>query len=850
MPVNGSFTPDANIEMKDTAYLSRTNSELQMSDSGSRSNKTRGSTCQTVCTQVFAILVFITGLGIGIVIGYFALNPNLAECTAPSVHEQRGDKMVTPVVTSATSSPRPVPTPTSPPHMPPKCSIGKMITKTDESEGKGLFELLTTEEMNQVRNFMKRQGLISSADGTPSLRDSYIYGMSLYLPHKSRALKHLDKGEESPGRFADVHVHRGNRNIPDLMEYRVGPLGESMTAQAMYIDGELPYNSRPRDGIEWDGLTEHVTRAMAILRPLLQNSFDGAYYPNGGLTFHPQAPPGLQPNERETRFVMTLQVEGTARGRDLHPLPLTGTVHNPGVDTSNWYTHSFYYLNQGPFSSAEELLSAYKNGTIKTFSFPRGHRQTIFATSFPKQNSDKRRQYASTKSPPRSYTPSGHRFVINDHNIKWMGWDFTVGASQFRGPSIFNVKFKGERIVYENSLNDVVLVYASDVSSGANTIYMDATFGVGEFQNLIPGVDCPDHAAILDATWFNSYSQSPVSAKAICVFESAGEQALWRRKDKYAAGLANHHLMVRIPMSVGNYDYTIDFMFFLDGNLKTEAMASGYLQASFWDPSNPHAGTDKTTDPFGYRLGEFTHGALHDHTFGFKVDLDILGTDNSFEVIHWKAGDILTALKTQSNIAKKPSYFLYNETRYIEWETLQKESGLKIDMARPQFWTIVNENQKNKWGAKRGYRIVPETSAAQVVPESHPVMDAVSYTKYHCMVTQHKDNEAYLTGAYDLNRLADPLVSMDRMINDEPIVNSDLVTWVSIGFLHVPTSEDVPMTVRAHSSFVLKPFNYFDSTASFDMPQYVDTKDHSITERPPTFQSCLEPTYDDCYFCK
>ncbi|XP_046552039.1 amiloride-sensitive amine oxidase [copper-containing]-like [Haliotis rubra] len=746
MPVNGSFTPDSAIEMKDTAYLSHSNPELHMSNNSLQRNERRGSTCQTLCTQVFAIIVFITGLGIGIVIGYFALNPRQADCNAPSVQGRPSELMVTPAFTSATGSPPAVPFTTPPPHLTPKCPTGNMITKTDKSEDKGLFELLTTEEMEQVRNFLKREGLISSIDGTPSLRDSYIYGMSLYLPQKSAALKHLDKGERSPGRFADVHVHRGNRNSPDLMEYRVGPLGESMTAQAMYTDGELPYNSRPRDGIEWDGLTEQVTRAMAILRPLLQESFDGAYYPNGGLTFHPQAPPGLQPDERETRFVMALHVEGTARGRDLHPLPLTGTVHNPGVDTRKWYTHSFYYLNQGPFASAEELLSAYSNGTVRKFSFSKGYRQTIFATSFPKQNSDKRRQYASTKSPPRSYTPSGHRFVINDHNIKWMGWDFTVGASQFRGPSIFNVKFKDERIVYENSLNDVVLVYASDVSSGANTIYMDATFGVGEFQNVIRGVDCPDHAAILGATWFNSYSQSPVSAKTICVFETAGEQALWRRKDKYAAGLANNHLIVRIPMSVGNYDYTIDFMFHLDGTLKTEAVASGYLQASFWDPENPHAGTEKSTDPFGFRLGEYTHGALHDHTFGFKVDLDILGTDNSFEVIHWKAGDVLKALKTQSNIATKPSYFLYNETRYIEWETLQKESGLKIDMSRPQFWTVVNENQKNRWGAKRGYRIVPETSEAQVVPESHPVMEAVSYTKYHCMVTQQKDDEKYITG--------------------------------------------------------------------------------------------------------
>ena len=65
-----------------------------------------------------------------------------------------------------------------------------------------------------------------------------------------------------------------------------------MKATALYSDGELAYNSRPRDGIEWDGITRYVAESMEILKPLLIESFDGAYWGNG-LTFHPQAPPGI-----------------------------------------------------------------------------------------------------------------------------------------------------------------------------------------------------------------------------------------------------------------------------------------------------------------------------------------------------------------------------------------------------------------------------------------------------------------------------------------------------------------------------------------------------------------------------
>ncbi|XP_046545523.1 amiloride-sensitive amine oxidase [copper-containing]-like [Haliotis rubra] len=738
----------------------------------------------TLCHQVSGVIIFAIGLGIGVIIGVYAIKPTDGDQCLNGVAS---------VAPAVVTTPRPVVQPATNKTSIPSCPADKSPTRSSKSEDKGMFELLSKDEMNAVKNFLKAQGHVSITEGTPTLKDSYIYGMSLYAPYKSQALNHLDKGGPNPGRYADVHVHRGNRAVPDLMEYRVGPLGGAMTAQAMYRDGELPYNSRPRDGIEWDGITATVSLAMATLRPLLQESFDGAFYPNGGLVFHPQAPPSLQANERGTRFVMAFIVDGTARGRDLNFLPLTGTVHNPGVNTNTWYAHSLYYLDQGPFPTAEALLSAYNNGTLRKVALPRGYRQTLFSTTYPKQNNDKHRE-SSDKAPPRSYYPSGQRYSIHDHAVKWMDWEFVVGSSQFRGPSVYDVKFKGERIVYENSLNDVTLAYASDVTSGANTIYMDATFGVGEFQSLIPGVDCPHHATLLDAAWFDSYSQSPISANAICVFETAGEHSLWRRKDKFAAGMANNFLVVRTALPVGNYDYTIDFLFFLDGSLKTDASASGYLQSSFWDPENPRAGQDKAIDAFGYRVGDYVHGAIHDHTFGFKVDMDILGTENSFDIIKWKAGDVATALKTQANVTEKPSYFLYNETRYVEWETLATEAGLKIDLNHPEFWTVMSEN-KNKWGVKRGYRIAPETLAAQVLTDQHPSMKATSYTKYHCVVTKQDDAERFLTGTYDLNRLADPMVSIDNYINNEPIVKTDLVTWVVVGFLHIPTSEDVPMTI-------------------------------------------------------
>ena len=53
-------------------------------------------------------------------------------------------------------------------------------------------------------------------------------------------------------------------------------------------------------------------------------------------------------------------------------------------------------------------------------------------------------------------------------------------------------------------------------------------------------------------------------------------------------------------------------------------------------------------------------------------------------------------------------------------------------------------------------------------------------------------------------------------MDDDPIVNEDLVSWVTIGAMHVPHSEDLPNTATAanSASFFIRPFNYFDEDPS------------------------------------
>jgi len=634
------------------------------------------------------------------------------------------------------------------------------------------------------------------------------------------------------------------------MEYKVGPLERpaAMSAVQLVADGELHFNSRPYDYVETAAYEKLLVTDFKILDQLTKESFDGAYYPreNNDFSFwFFNGPPGYKGTERETRFVAYLN-PWAPNGYDIlqHDfLPLSATIHCPGNNFEDWYIYDYYYINQGPFKNATALMNAYTSGSIRKFAHPSGYRNTIIDRHLPDRDTNEPLRPRSHIPPPRAYEPEGPRYSIRGHNVNWMGWDFTVTSGQLRGPGLFDISFKGDSIVYELSLNEIGVVYGSGSAAQTNVIYTDSSYGIGVYFGIVKTVDCPEHSTLLETSHWDVYVSQPSVHKSICVYEADGQNALWRHMGyEFEGGLRNSFLVVRVSATIANYDYVVEWHFYLDGKIYTIVSAGGFIQGAFWDHQNPFMGNDKSRDSFGYRVNDFTHGQIHDHMFGFKVDLDILGTNNTMETVHWKTGDVVTALRSQvPSVNDVPPYFHHNITRYLEYELIERERAYRVNLDEPKFWTVVNEHERNKWGAMRGYQIKPLATAAQTLTDEHPALPTLSFTKYHCAVTKRKEGEQYLSSTSDVNRLDAPVEHLERMLEDnEYIRDTDIVNWVTVGFLHLPTSEDSPMTNRVESGFVLKPFNFFEKTAVFDLQGYLNTRGNWRTERPPPFTPCLE----------
>merc|ERR1712012_365073 len=131
-------------------------------------------------------------------------------------------------------------------------------------------------------------------------------------------------------------------------------------------------------------------------------------------------------------------------------------------------------------------------------------------------------------------------------------------------------------------------------------------------------------------------------------------------------------------MPNGNYDYILTYIFRLDGSLRVDASSSGYIQTHFWPDERG------SSDSMAYKVHTYSGGSLHDHTYGFKVDLDVGSKTNSFKTIEYKMGSTLDAVNEQrasrgrAALSGKPPYLLYDKMRYVTETTVETEDDAQM----------------------------------------------------------------------------------------------------------------------------------------------------------------------------
>ena len=215
------------------------------------------------------------------------------------------------------------------------------------------------------------------------------------------------------------------------------------------------------------------------------------------------------------------------------------------------------------------------------------------------------------------------RVLIRKLIIIQVDFTFYLSSNRDLGVQLHDIRYKGERIIYELGLQEALAHYASASDPfQASNAYLDSYYGFGQFDwQLVSGFDCPAYATYLNTSYYSGET-THIHPSSICLFEYDTGYPIQRHTTPlYVSVTKNIAFVVRSASTIGNYDYMFDYEFFLDGSIHVTVRASGYIQSSFWTSSM--GGQD------GFHIHDHLGGSLHEHVLNYKIDLDVLGTSNS-----------------------------------------------------------------------------------------------------------------------------------------------------------------------------------------------------------------------------
>uniref|UniRef100_A0A383VT45 Amine oxidase n=1 Tax=Tetradesmus obliquus TaxID=3088 RepID=A0A383VT45_TETOB len=743
----------------------------------------------------------------------------------------------------------------------PAAATGQGITPVERARAPiTVFSELVLIEYNAVFKFLLAQPELGLVDITKtqitldSVRLNYVHGIWYEMPPKAEVLAHVDKAGPKPARKARALLVMGKEDPPTVREVLVtlenegGGLPVASNLEAVNIHSskwpEVPYNQRPHGVMDQVGQVIAIMKVYEQLNLFLKAAFNGYSY---GESCEPKcigdnygAYQWLSDDIQRAIYIWFFMPEAAeGDGGYIHPLPLQVLAAGRKDDLSSWEITKWWF-NGHFFPSISDLIAAWnadKDGLRTSFRILKPAGAAKLYSNFEARPGPKRG--ADQPVGPVAYEPYGRRFSVGQNNrVSWLGWQLYVGYLPHYGPRYMDVRFKGERIAYEISMQEALASYGGNDLSQANTVYLDSHWGIGaSVRELVQGIDCPMTAAYMDAvTFFKGASKPNLHKNAICVFEHNPDTPTLRHYSysyQFYGAVPGATLVVRMVSEINNYDYITDLILSNDGMLEVKVVTSGYVQATAFKAAY--------RDSFGYPLMYNISGTLHTHVLAWKVDLDIGGTQNSVNIHHMKVGEA-------DDGAGGKIYINKYEAEIAETED---EAAYSTSMAAPKIPVVIAESKKNMFGSPRGYKVQLNRPLLNLEPEGYDRSKALGFMKYSFAATKHKDAEAHSSSIYGQARLSNPSTSLTDYVDGEPLRNQDVVVWVNSGLYHIPVAEDAPVTTTTGNSlgFSLVPFNWANESPATDMADMIEiTSENKAVPAVKTAVTRCQPSYLDVKF--
>lgn len=703
----------------------------------------------------------------------------------------------------------------------PAIDLGDSSSSRFSAPKPNIWSDLSRQEAEDVYGFLVKEWADLNITRAPKTADdNFIVTIETLQPNKSQAVPYLFEEQSRPGRWAKTVLSHQTKEGPFLSYYAVGPLPVSSETRAEPLT--YPFNSGRHSvpnlmadfpqSIAWAlGLAENVSDITTELLGAKVNRKN------------PLDPDALQAFPRLTRLAAGLVIGWIqffrpgmgSSGRTLLPQGLYAKI-DASKDVSQWEVGEWWYNGQ-LFDNVEHLRQAINDpdgGFLRT--------QPNLDGPWTDTEDFDAHPAGRELPPPVSIQPLGPRYKLDktERFVSWFGFEFYFTSTQATGVSLYDIRFKGERVMYELSLQEALAHYAGDDPLAGGQEFLDAFFGMGTNAfEMLPGYDCPAYADYLSSELHRS-GMTETLPNNICIFEFTSDHLLSRHTAQYSVSASrNTFLTLRSVSTVGNYDYTIDYVFYLDGAIEVKVRASGYIYGAFY-ANNPY----KNEDEYGYRVHDALSSSLHDHVISFKADLDVAGTAND-----------LVRLAVEPIVVSYPwdqPHIKERNTMHLKEYNVTHETGLNWPKNSGEFYIVYSSDKRNAWGERRGYRIVSGTGMGNTphltIQNSTSLGNSAKWAEKDLWVVRQKDDEP--RGADPLNYIDahNPIIDFTKFVDSENLehdeeYDGDLVVYFNVGSHHVPHSGDIPNTLMhtSASSVMFVPHNFADRDPSRESVQGV-----------------------------
>lgn len=412
-----------------------------------------------------------------------------------------------------------------------------------------------------------------------------------------------------------------------------------------------------------------------------------------------------------------------------------------------------------------------------------------------------------TLKPLMIHQPEGASFNVDGRHVRWDHWSFRVGFNAREGLTLHEVGWVGadgevRPILHRASLAEMVVPYGDPHSV---QIRKNA-FDVGEYligacaNSLELGCDCLGLIHYFDTVGVGVMGDPVPRARVVCMHEE-DYGVLWKHTDEQNGRVEvrrSRRLVVSMFSTVGNYDYGFFWSLYQDGRIEVEVKLTGILSTGSVFPGERSSHRQQLT-PGGLAA------PIHQHLFGFRLDMDVDGTANTVVEEHAEADPI-----GDDNVIGAAFHTVSTPL------TTERGAQRVTDSHRARTWKVIAPERLNAVGEPTGYRLVPHGNVLPFWSAQSSIAGRAAFASRHLWVTPHADDERYPAGEYP-NQHPGGAGLPAWTAADRPTEGTDVVLWYTLGTHHAARLEDWPIMPTAYTGFHLLPDGFFDRNPALDV---------------------------------